>query len=353
MLRDRPFGLADGVIPVLLCAILLCHEAEVALYEEGQFITDLDAATFERMIKRPEDYRLQGYHISGERRAVVERFAKGLLRPEDDRTLANVVRVLYRQFNRLPEYTLKTRRLNAKAQGLRDLLRGGKEPEQLLFLDLPLVLGANPFVAYDADPENAEAFFSQWNNVMSAVMGAYPSLLNRVEKALCNDFGVDDWQELRARASTIAPHVSDSKLKSFVLRFSDESLDRDRWLESVAAGVVSRPPSSWSDAEEDRFVNLLPPLMSAFRNAEVVSFERNRRQADNDGISLRLTITQGTGQEEARVAVVRKQDSKQVEELAEQIMLILKGMLRPYSEDVRVAVVSKVAQEILRGQHDD
>ena len=184
MLRERPFGIADGVIPVLLCAVLLCHEAEVALYEEGQFVTDLDAATFERMIKRPEDYRLQGYRISGERRSVIERFAKGLLRPNEDATLANVVRVLYRQYNRLPEYTIKTRRLDTQAQGLRDLLKGGQEPEQLIFLDLPLLLGTDPFVAYETDPENAERFFSRWNSVMAAVLDAYPQLLNRIEKAL-------------------------------------------------------------------------------------------------------------------------------------------------------------------------
>lgn len=353
MLRERPFGIADGVIPVLLCAVLLCHEAEVALYEEGQFVTDLDAATFERMIKRPEDYRLQGYRISGERRSVIERFAKGLLRPNEDATLANVVRVLYRQYNRLPEYTIKTRRLDDKAQGLRDLLKGGQEPEQLLFLDLPLLLGTDPFVAYDADPDNAELFFSRWNSVMAAVMDAYEGLLNRVEKALCDSFGVDDWQELRTRASTIAPHVSDSKLKSFVLRVSDESLDRVRWLESVAAGVVNRPPNSWGDAGEDRFNNLLPPLVSAFRNSELVSFERSRRRIDDDDISLRLTVTQNTGQEDARVAVVRKQDVELVEELADQVLLVVKSMLQHCSEDVRVVVVSKVAQEILRGNHDD
>ena len=32
VLRDRPYGLTDGVIPVLLCAVLLSNEAEVAVY---------------------------------------------------------------------------------------------------------------------------------------------------------------------------------------------------------------------------------------------------------------------------------------------------------------------------------
>src|SRR5436190_16564788 len=55
-LRDRPFGLCDGIIPVLLCAVLLHHEDDIVLYEEGRFVTDLTTATFERMMKRPESY---------------------------------------------------------------------------------------------------------------------------------------------------------------------------------------------------------------------------------------------------------------------------------------------------------
>jgi len=51
--------------------------------------------------------------------------------------------------------------------------------------------------------------------------------------------------------------------------------------------------------------------------------------------------------------VVRRQDVEQVEDLASRALLFLRGMLEHCSEDVRVAVVSKIAQEILRGNHND
>ena len=136
-LTRPPFGIANGVIPVLLCCVLLCHASEVIVYEEDRFVTQLDAATFERMIKRPEDYALQGCRVTGERQAVVERFARGLLRNAEEPTLVNVVRALFRHFARLPQYTMKTRQLSSDARDLRDVFKQARGPEQLLFVDLP------------------------------------------------------------------------------------------------------------------------------------------------------------------------------------------------------------------------
>ncbi len=295
-LQAPPFGLADGLIPVLLCALLLAHENEVVVYEEGRFVTELDAATFERLIKRPEDYRLQGCRVAGERQAVLARFAAGLLKSDVENTLVNVVRALYRQFSRLPEYTLKTRALPAEANALRDVFKEGREPEQLLFVQLPRLLGARPFVAdEDAGSANVEAFFARWNPAMRAVVGAYDALLSRLETTLCQSFGVGDGHELRARAAAILPFVTEARLKAFALRAADDGTDARKWLESVAAGVVGRPPVAWSDAEEERFAHLLAPLVSAFQHSELLWFEKKQRANEasdaDEQIGLRLAVT--------------------------------------------------------------
>ena len=353
LLRAQPYGLTEGVIPVLICAVTLCYEAEVAVYEDGKFITDLDSATFERMIKRPEGFRLQGCRIIGERQSVLDRFANGLLRDSEERTLANVVRALYRQFNRLPDYTLKTRRLEDDALALRDMLREGKEPEQLLFIDLPRLLGAYPFVAGEADPDNADLFFQRWNIVMASIMGAYDGLLDRLEKGICDSFGVHDWQELRARALAVVPHVGEARLKSFSLRASDDSHKRKPWMEAVAAGLVSRPPNVWSDAEEERFNNSLQAIVSAFRNSELVAFEKTRRPDAALHTGVRIAVTADTGEESARISVVRSEDDHLVRTLTKTVFNVLKELLGNCSEDVRVAVISKVAQEFLREKTND
>ena len=188
---------------------------------------------------------------------------------------------------------------------------------------------------------------------MSAIVGAYDMLISRLELALCKSFGVTDWVELTARARAISPLVTELRLKAFVGRSADETMDRQKWVESVAAGIVGRPPSTWSDAEEERFANLLPPLVSAFQHSELLWFERNKRTSGEQHTGIRLAITQETGSEEARVAIVSKSDAADVTNLTTTFMYMFEAVMKGKSKDLRVAVISKVAQEVLKSNDNE
>lgn len=353
-LTRPPFGLADGVIPVLLCCVLLCHSDEVLVYEEERFVTQLDAATFERMIKRPEDYALQGCKVIGERQAVVERFARGLFKNGEAPTLVNVVRTLFRLFARLPEYTVKTRQLPADARALRDLFKQARGPEQLLFVDLPNLLECRPFAPEEADLENVAAFFTRWNTALGTLTTAYDALLERIEAALAAAFGTSDWAELRVRSAQIGAHLSEPKLTAFVQRASDETLERSKWLESIAAVVTGRPPFAWTDAEEKRFAPLLHPLAAAFAHSELLAFEKERQAGTiepGEGIGFRLAITHDTGEEDASLVILSKAENVKVDELVEQMFGHFNATMEKHSHETRLAVIGQVMQKIMREKH--
>ena len=353
LMRGKPYGMTEGVIPVFVCALLLQHEQEVVVYEDGNFVTDLDAATFERMIKQPNGFRLQGCRISGERQRVLERFARGLLRTGEEYTLVNVVRGLYRQYNRLPEYSQKTRLLPEQALAVRDLLKLGREPEQLLFADLPAALGVNPFVSEDVDSSNSDLFFTRWNAAMSEVVGAYDALLTRVEKFLNEGLGSGNWEELRERAQVVVRFATEMRLKAFVLRLSDGKHQRQTWLESVAAGMSGKPPSLWNDAEEAQFETSVSSLVSAFRNLELLAFERNQHQEDDERVGYRIAVTSNTGREDARVTLVAKDDAATVDQLSTEVLGFFDTLLKDYTDETRVAVISRLTQSVLRGDASD
>lgn len=354
-LTRPPFGIANGVIPVLLCCVLLCHASEVILYEEDRFVTQLDAATFERMIKRPEDYALQGCRVSGERQAVVERFARGLLRNAEEPTLVNVVRALFRHFARLPQYTMKTRQLPADARALRDVFKQARGPEQLLFVDLPLLMDCRPFAPDDADEENAASFFARWNTAMTTLTNAYDVLLQRIEDAVSAAFGTGDWAELRARSATIGAYLSEPNLVAFVQRAADETLERSKWLESVAAVVTGRPPFAWSDTEEKRFAPLIQPLAAAFSHSELLAFEKDKQAGKADGgesVGLRFAITQDTGEEDASLVILSKRDNVEIDDLVEEVLAHFHATMKKRPHATRLAVIGQVMQKIMREKHD-
>jgi hypothetical protein len=352
-LRAKPYGITEGLIPILICAVLIYHEKEVPVYEDGRFVTELDAATFERMIKRPADFKLRGCRIVGERQAVLSRFAQGLLQNDEEVTLINVIRVLYRAFNRLPEYTARTKELSAEALALRDLFKESREPEHLLFMDLPRLFGLRPFGEQEADPENVFAFFAPWNATMLEVVGTYGRLLTHIESQLCEAFEAGDWEELRLRAITVASYVTESKLTAFAVRASDKTLSREKWLESVAAGVMGRPPSGWTDRDALRFGAQLPALAQAFQHSELLHFEKGRHRASDKQTAVRLAVTQETGEETARVVLVPKADTKRIERLTRQLRQVIEGILQNEPQEIRLAVLAQVTQELLRGNENE
>ena len=344
---------------MLLCAALLYFEAEVILYENEAFVTLLDGATLERLMKRPEQFRLRGVRVAGERQAVLERFGRGLLGPSEPATLVTVVRALYRLIARLPAYTMKTRDLSPSARALRDLFRQARGPEQLLFVDLPRLLQQEPFGeagANDAAETSArmEAFFAAFNPCLQEVVGAYDALLGRVEQVLLEQFGVETADELIARAEKVRRYVSESRLFAFVQRACDTSLSPRKWLESLAAVVVGKPPFAWTNVEEARWENELTPLFSAFVHSELVAFDKTDKADAADAAEeafwgFRVAVTQDGGAEDARVVVMPRKDEVLVEEKTQKILEVFNEIMADMTIEMRLAVISRMAQDTIRG----
>ncbi len=119
---------------------------------------------------------------------------------------------------------------------------------------------------------------------------------------------------------------------------------------------MGRAPAAWADGDVERFAALLPPLRSAFQNLELVTFERRQASADGTEVEpvrgLRVTVTGDGGAEAARVVVVPQADAERVETLSRRLLETFETLLAQERQDVRVAVIGQVAQEILRGTHD-
>jgi hypothetical protein len=98
ILADAPFGMKQGVIPVIFCASLLCHDTDVALYEEGAFVPEITTDVFERLLKHPQEFEVRSYRVSGVRKQVFEQYA-AVCDAKNAPNLVAVVRPLFRFFS--------------------------------------------------------------------------------------------------------------------------------------------------------------------------------------------------------------------------------------------------------------
>jgi len=263
-----PYGLTDGVLPVLLCAFMLSNKHETTLYSEGTLLPAPEVADWEVLLRRPELFSVAGCRIVGPRLAIVERLARGL---RTEAAAMPIVRELLRQIKSLPDHTLRTQRLSSQTRAVRAALDQARSPETLLFHDLPLALEVKPFAeAEEADSAQVNLFFDRLNSSLQELAGAMPGLLAEARDALLVSCdlppGNEGWREFAALATELSPKINEATLSPLLLRAGGTG-DVKAALESTVAYVVNRPPRTWSDGDREQYLAKVQTYGELFRRA--------------------------------------------------------------------------------------
>lgn len=246
-----PYGITEGVLPVLLCAFLLANSKEVTLYREGTFITELEIADFEVLMRRPELFAVAGCRVTGARAAVVERLASGL---GAEAAVVPVVRALFRMVKGLPDHAWKTRQLPPTVLRLRDAFLRARSPERLLFQELPAALG-EPVVDAGMDAAAIEHLFELLNAALQRWAAATPTAIATVRDALLESCGMPagdgGWSALVEQAPALAMRTTHPRLSTFLHRAATPG-DGQSALESVLAFLADKPSRNWTDEDVRR-----------------------------------------------------------------------------------------------------
>jgi len=307
-LAAPPYGVMDGVLPVLLCVFLQVHRDAVSLYREGTYVPEPSVADFEILMRRPELFAVGGVQLTGARKVVIERLARGLgVIP----ALFPVVRALLRMVRTLPEHAWRTRELPPEVIRAREALEKARSPEGLLFHDLPLALGEMPFVGVDESPERVERFFERLNWALQELNAVTPRRIAAARDELLHACGLapgpDGLAELRRQARVLAPIVTLPMLQPFLQRLASEQ-DDGVALESVLALVASRPVRAWTDRDVERFRTQVPLIGERFREiaaAHMVLTAEEEAQSEALAHQLRQVIGDAVPPHVLRASLLR------------------------------------------------
>lgn len=311
-LKSMPFGITDGVLPVVLCAFLLVYADETTLYREGTFIPEPGVADWEVLMRRPELFAVAGCRVTGERAAVVNRLACGLNVPA---SVIPIVRGLLKMVRGLPEHAWKTRYLPENVLEMRNAFEKARSPERLLFHDLPAAVGITFMVEEEVGPGNVDDFFAALNTTLNtwgqatqnAILNARDTLL----EACGLPKGEDGFATLRKQALRLSGQVMHTTLLPF-LRRAAETGDDQTVLESVLALVANRPPRTWTDTDIERFPAQAQVMGNLFRQAQEDTIqpvmtalpEDDARQRDQLVQHIRAQINSKTPQHVLRAALL-------------------------------------------------
>jgi hypothetical protein len=346
-MKSQPFGVRDGLCPLLLAVFAVIHEQDVAFYDQNSFVKQVTGQEFHRLIKAPENFEVQYCRIAGVRTVVFEQLFK-VLHPEKKPKsidLLDVVRPLCVFAAQLPECTKKTARVSRSASSIRDALMRAEEPATLLFQTLPEACGCDHFEA-DASPSPAKVkkFVERLRDGIEELRATYLQLLRTMKdefQACFNRSG--DLESARTAvahsANRVLATVKEPRLKAFCLRLVDQGLDDDQWIESMGSYLCSKPPSKWIDNDLSQFEDELHRCARQFFRVESTLFDEKTEPAGSQ--AMRVSITCQDGSEVEKVVRLSEGELKTVANLEEKIRRVL-------GDDNRLGLVA--ATRIVRDQ---
>lgn len=282
--RARPFGMKEGIMPVIAVAYILSNRNAVAFYRQGIFQARFKDLDVEYLAKDPSDIQLRWMNLTDVSRQLLSEMAEIVRDLDATNVLENlepidVGRGLIAIYDDLKPWTKRTMRLSSNAVHIRGIFKKANDPNRLLFNDLPALVGNEHDLATDT------ALAAVADNVregLTELVTAYPAMLNRFADNMLAELQVPNSSvqalaDLRDRAENIRELAGDFRLNAFIGRIAAfTGMLED--IEGLASLAANKPPNDWIDSDLDGASIEITELAERFNKSE--AFARVKGRSD-------------------------------------------------------------------------
>lgn len=349
-LMAPPLGIKHGPLPVLITAALLAHASSIAIYENGTFVTRLDAPVLERLTKNYDLFAIKNFDIRGSRQILLEQLAQQVrgaprgVNGINTASLMSVVRPLVGAARSWPVFTQKTRTLSTQAVAVRAALLHATEPDELLFKTLPQALGSEQFGSSDKkDVSRVANFVAALTTALEELNQCFNTLLDRIENHLAGALAIvgrNIQLEVSQRIPALANLVHEPDLKAFVSACKADDLERNDWLERLAMIVAAKAPLEWTDDDFGRFQVRLDMLAATVRRTEGF-YSEHAHAPGADFEAVRMTMTTAGGTDQARLIWVGGSAQQQLNQVAAQMLAEAEKLAGQVGREQLLAILAK------------
>lgn len=326
-LAEPPFGIREGLHPILLAIYLATQHQRVALYEDRTYVATPRGDTFLRMMKEPQAFQLQYCGLEGVRSEALRRLLEHMkIAPRDMRQadLIDLVRPLAVFIGQeVSDFARRTNRLSAIGVAVRKQLLEAREPIRLVFTTLPQACGLPPITA--AASPDIDELAMRLSNALHEIRTAYPNLITRLGDAICAAFDCSSSlaasrKAIAARSAQLQATITEPTLKAFALRLADDKLEDRAWVESLATLIARKAPERWIDADETEYNHQLEVLAAHFRRVEMALIGTTKKL---NGHACRIAITRSDGTEVGDLINWDGLDEREVRQAEDEIRAVL------------------------------
>jgi len=306
-----PFGIKQGVLPVIALAFILANKDRIAIYRDGMFVPEITDTIVDEALQKNSRIALKYVQIDKYRQSILDGINDQLIEnlgistanePLDSaRTLVGVM------FNQ-PAWVQRTNSLSLKTRQVRDVLLRASDPHKVLFVDLPII--------FEAD--KSDSYVESLGSALREIAEAYDKMLNRLISKMMKalDASLDDVTHIKERAKTVAGISGDFRLDGFAARLSVFEKNRS-FYEGLLGLAVNKPSRDWNDQDVDLALITIAEWSLKFRQIEaIVSIQ------DRNPTRKAIAVVFGTGEEGATLSEsfnISMHDQIEVDELANKL----------------------------------
>lgn len=281
--RRPPYGVRDGLLPVLAMAFLMSRAGQLAVYLDGAFQSKVTPILIDRLAQDPSSLRLRWTEIGDFHRRVLGDVADlvaefgGMAPGCGEPQTIDVARGLVGIVMRLPAWVLRTVRLSPSAAKVRNLAKLASDPNKFLLDDLPAVFAEG----CERSEGDADRVAGALRDGLSELVKAYPEMLRDLEYGMLRELraqvaGHDGLADLHGRAEAVQGLTGNYRLDAFATRLA--SFDgADEEMEGIASLAANKPPRDWVDRDVDHARVEIAALAQEFAKAEALAHVKGRK----------------------------------------------------------------------------
>ena len=321
-LSQAPYGLKEGVLPLLSFAALTSRKNDLAIYEHGSLILDLDDAVLERLAKNPNNFTVRNYAAKSKSRSLYLNEivnALGISNADTEDTFIQIVKALYREMYALNPYAKNTKAaLSKESVSIRQAFLTASEPDRLLFEQIPQIFGLGPIY-----PETSLAKSDAASLALSLaehfreLKTSYARLLEEIRKSIAEATSTNGElalmrKQLQGQATNLEGRVLDKSMHSFVVAIQRDELSNQEWLENLAMVTLNGTPArSWNDEDINLFAVKIYEMGGALKRLQALLYDRLSKN-ETSFQAIRVTLTHPDGSEEVDVVSITEQEKNQI-----------------------------------------
>jgi hypothetical protein len=282
--KEPPYGIKEGLLPILVVALLLARRDRLAVYREGIFQARFTELDVDYLTTDPASIQVRWMDLSDLSRTILSGLAAIVREIDGENRLEHlepidVARGLVGIHKRLQEWVKRTNRLSANALQVRALFKSASDPNKFLFDDIPIMFGADAGETLEAAISRVIA---RIRDGLQELAGAYREMLERLRQMMLTELQVPTTSsqalaELRARAENVAQLSGDFRLNAFVGRLA-KFTGAEEDMEGIAGLATNKPPRGWVDADLDQAALEIADLAQKFIRSEMFARVKGRPQ---------------------------------------------------------------------------